>query len=251
MRQFFKGARRDGWDFYTGKTINYRESIGKVVHVPNGISKDYSLCSNTVLHASAEPTGVFVGSKIPLSLYLVEGDYVVDSKEDSQVRKFGFTEFKVIEEIPEEKFDSLFGFKYQEVLHPLDPRKITITQEVSTNEIKILKTWDSVRDSVRGSVRGSVWDSVRGSVRDSVRDSVRGSVWGSVWDSEAAYISSLFTSIKKWKYTEKIEIEGYPFQSCVELVKIGLVPCTDGKLWYLVHPKEGAVGEIKWKGKLD
>ena len=231
MRQFYKGAQPSGWDFYTGKTINYRESIGKVVHVPNGISKDYSLCSNTVLHASAEPTGVFVGSKIPLSLYLVEGDYVVDSKEDSQVRKFGFTEFKVIEEIPEEKFDSLFGFKYQEVLHPLDPRKITITQEVSTNEIKILKTWGSVRDSV--------WDSVRDSVRDSM------------WDSEAAYIGSLFTSIKKWKYTEKIEIEGYPFQSCVELAKIGLVPCTDGKLWYLVHPKEGAVGEIKWKGKLD
>ena len=227
MRQFYKGARPNGWDFYTGKTINYRESIGKVVSVPNDITKDYRLCSNTVLHASAEPIAVFVGSKIPLSLYLVEGKSVIDDGHDSPMRKFGFTEFKVIEEIPEEKFDGLFGFKYQEVLHPLDPRKITITQEVSTDEIKILREWDSVR----GSVRGSVWDSV--------------------WNSEEAYTGSLFTNIKKWKYTEKIKIEGYPFQSCVELLKLGLVPCTDGKKWYLVHPLEGKVGEIKWSGKLD
>jgi len=34
MGNYYKLARPDGWDFYTGKTINYREGIGKIVNAP-------------------------------------------------------------------------------------------------------------------------------------------------------------------------------------------------------------------------
>lgn len=128
MSRFYKGARPDGWDFYTGRTINYREAIGKIVHVP---SKDMGaeLCSATVLHASRNPNDVFVGSKIPLSLFIVEGTPAV---EDSV--KSGFKEFKVIEEIPEENFNSLFEFDYKEFLHPLDPMAIKFKGEITIEE---------------------------------------------------------------------------------------------------------------------
>ncbi|MGA2465254.1 MAG: hypothetical protein ABSH06_12990 [Thermodesulfobacteriota bacterium] len=31
-RKFYKLARPDGWDFPSGKTINYRDNIGKVIN---------------------------------------------------------------------------------------------------------------------------------------------------------------------------------------------------------------------------
>ncbi len=31
---FWKAANPSGWDFYTGKTINYRDAIGQVVKCP-------------------------------------------------------------------------------------------------------------------------------------------------------------------------------------------------------------------------
>ena len=242
MSRFYKGARPDGWDFYTEKTINYREAIGKVVHVPTK-SEIYTLCTPSVIHASRKPQDVFVGSKIPLSLYIVEGTPVVEDD-----TKSGFKEFKVLEEIPSENFPQLFGFEYDEVLHPLDPRLIEHKCEVSTEETQTLKTWASVR----ASVRDSVWDSVRASVWASVWASVRDSVWDSVWASEAAYVGHLFErSVKKWKYTEKVMVKGYPFQSCVDLLKKGLVPATNGTgTWYLSHPIKDKPAEIMWKGKL-
>jgi len=266
VSRFYKGARPDGWDFYTEKTINYREAIGKVVHVPTK-SEIYTLCTPSVIHASRKPQDVFVGSKIPLSLYIVEGTPVVEDD-----TKSGFKEFKVLEEIPSENFPQLFGFEYDEVLHPLDPRLIEHKCEVSTEETQTLKTWASVRASVRdsvwdsvrasvwasvrdsvwASVRDSVWDSVRASVWASVWASVRDSVWDSVWASEAAYVGHLFErSVKKWKYTEKVMVKGYPFQSCVDLLKKGLVPATNGTgTWYLSHPIKDKPAEIMWKGKL-
>jgi hypothetical protein len=116
--------------------------------------------------------------------------------------------------------------------------------------------WASVRDSVMDSVRDSVWDSVMDSVRDSVMDSVwdsvRDSVWASVWasvmDSVWAYSGSLFLLERSaWKYTDKIDCEGYPFQVAVTLWEMGLVPSFDGKKWRL---HGGPDGKILWEGEL-
>jgi hypothetical protein len=271
LTKFYKLAQPDGWDFRTGQTINYRENIGKAVRVPRFDFPDEkrALCTDTVLHASRTAIDALQYAKIPCSIYCVQGNPIVRDTD-----KFGFKELKVLEEVPPTEFDELLGFRYQEVLHPFDPRTIG-RKEVGREELEELRAWASVWASVRASVWASVWDSVRASVRASVWASVRASVWASVrasvwasvwdsvrasvWDSvrasvrasEAAYIGSLFVGIKKWKYTEKLKVRGYPFQTCVDLIRKGLVPATDGRgIWYLTHPIDGKPAEVVWKGVL-
>ena len=108
------------------------------------------------------------------------------------------------------------SFKLEEAKNPINPFEIE-PPKITKKHIKLLREWDSA------------WDSARNSV------------WDSVW----AYIGSLFPNIKKWKYTENIKVKGYPFQSAVDLWKMGLVPSYDGKVWRL-HSKNG----IEWEGKL-
>ena len=88
------------------------------------------------------------------------------------------------------------------------------------------------------------WASVWGLVWDSVRGSVGGSVWNLVW----AYSGSAFTPVvKKWAYVKHLKKGVYPFQSGVELWKLGLVPSFDGKLWRL---HSGKKAEVIWDGEL-
>jgi hypothetical protein len=119
--------------------------------------------------------------------------------------------------------------------------------EISEIHIELLRKWDSVRDSVRDSVMDSVRVSARvlarvwDSVEASVWVSVRASVMDSVWDSALAYISSFFT-LQEWKYTDaKNGIN--PFQSCIDLWEMGIVPSFDGNIWRL-HTKNGIAFEI-------
>jgi len=242
----YKLARPDGFDFYTGKTINYRENIGKIVKCPDANPK-LGVCSRGVIHACQNPNGCFVGAEIPCSAYRVEG-----KPECGDEKKWGFTEFEVLEEILD--LDTLFGWKYSEVVNPINPlrRKVKPTKR----DIEILKEWASVWDSVWASVEASVWDSVgdsvwasvwasvRASVGDSVGASVRASVGDSVGasvrDSVGAYIGSLFPNIKKWEYI-KHESGVYPYQAAVDLWKRGLVASFDGKIWRLLSGKKADI----------
>ncbi len=144
------------------------------------------------------------------------------------------------------------------VLKPIiNPFKIAPPKRITKKHIGLLKKWASVRDSVWDSVGASVRDSVWASVRDSVWasvgdsvwasawDSVGDSVWDSVWASVGAYISSFF-NLPKWqgiKHKKGIS----PFQSCIDLWEMGLVPSFDGKVWRL---HGGPKAEILWEGKL-
>ena len=176
MKTFYKLARPDGWDFYTGKTINYRESLGQDVSPP--CSGPAELCSSFVIHASRNPNDCFIGAEIPCSAYEVAGVPVVDTQEKS-----GFTVLHVVREI--EDLDALFGWRYSEVCDPVHPFRIT-PPEITPDVLDIVRAWDSVWASVGASVWASVRDSVRASVWAYVWDSVRASVWDSVW----AYTSS-------------------------------------------------------------
>ena len=118
MEIYFKLARPDGWDFRTGRTINYRENVGKKVFVPRFSDVgDYRLCSDTVIHASRRANDCFVGASIPCSAYEVEGTAVVEDEEKS-----GFLSLNILREI--EDLDGLFGWKYSEAVHPIYPFKI-------------------------------------------------------------------------------------------------------------------------------
>ncbi len=144
-------------------------------------------------------------------------------------------------------------FNYQEALNPINPLEIKPIKPMK-EDIENLKKWDSVgaslgaslRASVRDSLGASVGASVWASVWDSVGASLRASVRDSVGASIVAYIGSLFSNIKEWKYTEKLKYEGYPFQCCVDLWKRGFAPSFDGKVWRLHSGKDAKiVYEIK------
>jgi len=252
--QFYKLARPDGWDFYTGRTINYRDAVGHIVR-----RKDFGkikLCSNTCLHASRDPNQAFIGASIPCSVFHVEGKPVIEDN-----NKCGFKQLRVLEKLNPE---TVFKWRYKEACNPLNPLTIN-PPEITEEHIKLLKVWASVWDSVRASVWDSVgdsvgasvwdsvgtsvWDSVWASVWDSVRasvwDSVGASVWdsvgasvrASVWDSVGAYIGYIFQPVVPgW--------ETYPYQCAVDLWKQGLIPSYDGKTWRL-HGGQDA--KILWE----
>jgi hypothetical protein len=46
---------------------------------------------------------------------------------------------------------------------------------------------------------------------------------------------------KDWKYTDKIDCKGYPFESSVKLWKLGLMPSFDGKIWRLHTGKKAKI----------
>ena len=230
MKKFYKLARPDGWDFFSGKTIDYRGNIGKWVKCPSKQLDKYSLCSSGVLHACPNPNDCFAGASIPCSSYLVEGKPVIDDG-----KKFGFRELKVIEEIRD--LDKLFGWEYSEAINPVNPLKLG-KRKPAKEDIELLKQW--------ASAGASVWDSVEASVGASVGDSVWASVGDSVGDSVWAYIGSMFPNIEQWKYIKHKKGE-YPFQSAVNLWNRGLVPSFDGKLWRL---NSGRNASIVWEGEL-
>jgi hypothetical protein len=127
----------------------------------------------------------------------------------------------------------------KEIIHPF---KIT-PPKITEKHIELLKQWASVRASVWASVGASVGDSVRdsvwASVGASVGASVRASVRALVWALVGAYISSFFV-IKKWKgIKHKPGIN--PFQSCIDLWEMGLVPSFDGTIWRLHGGENGKI----------
>jgi len=259
MKTYYKLARPDGFDFFTGRTINYRKNIGKTVVCPNG-DRGLGICSAGVIHASLNPNDCFVGVRIPCSAYLVSGKPVCGDRE-----KYGFLKLNILEEITD--LDSLFGWNYTEACKPINPLKGQ-PRKVKQEDINNLHkwaltralTWDSVRaslgasiraslgasvwDSVWASVWASTWDSVWASTWDSVRDSVRASVWAStwasVWDSVSAYIGSLFPNVTTWKYIKHAEGE-YPFQAAVDLWKAGFVPSFAYGTWRLHSGKKATI----------
>lgn len=138
------------------------------------------------------------------------------------------------------------------ILKPIiDPFNIN-PPEITEKHIKLLTQWSlvwssvefsvesSVRSSVKSSIGASVWDSVwslvwssfvESAVMASGWSSVRNSVMASGWFSVRAYTSSFF-HIKKWKYIDHEPFKN-PFQPCIDLWEMGLVPSFDGKMWKL------------------
>ena len=151
--KFYKLARPDGWDFYSGRTINYRDNIGGIVRRP--IYGKVELCSVRAIHASRNPDDCFIGASIPCSAYLVTGKpYAEDDN------KCGFKQLRIIKELDPAK---LFRWDYTLACNPVNPFKIK-SPKITKEHIDLLRQWTSVGDSVRT----SVWDSVGYSVKDSV-----------------------------------------------------------------------------------
>ena len=114
----------------------------------------------------------------------------------------------------------------------INPFNIDPPKKITKKHISLVEEWASVRASVGDSVGDSVWDSI----------------WDRVRDSVGAYTGSFFNLKRSdWKYTDKIKGKGYPFQSCVDLWNMGLVPSFDGEKWRLHGHKDA---RILWEGEL-
>ena len=147
----------------------------------------------------------------------------------------------------------------------INPKNIIHSDNVNDSEIALLHMWDSVWSSVRSSVKNpiessvrssvgnsvwssvwnSVWNSVRNSIWNSVWSSIGNSVWSSVGSLVGIYASSFFT-ITNWKYINYEEGKN-PFQSCIDLWHLGLIPSYDGNTWRLHKMCDNAKIIYEWK----
>ncbi len=101
MKQFYKVARPDGFDFCTN-TINYRINIGKTVSNPKK-TESKELCTADVIHASEFFFDALSYGDLPCSIFLVEGIPV-----SKQSDKAGFKELKIVKEIPTANWQNAF-----------------------------------------------------------------------------------------------------------------------------------------------
>ena len=232
MAIYYKTTKRNGMSFHG----NVKYAVGKTVRKRKSLNPQ--LCTSTVLHASAKAIDALsYAGMLDCNLYEVEGQPVVEAD-----CKSGFFSLTVIREIPDSEKEQVFGFSYNEALHPVDPS--WIENEVSAQDLANLKIWASVG----ASVGASVWDSVGASVWASVRDSVWASVWASVRDSVWAYVGSLFPYIVKWQHIE--HAKGiYPFQPAVDLWKRGFIPIRIDGTWKLYHPVKGKPAICVYEGE--
>lgn len=230
---FWKLAQPDGWDFYTGETINYRASIGRTVKCPEP----------GIIYAGRDPNDCFAGAKIPCSAYRVKGRPVV-----KKGIAYGFTELEILEEIND--LDQLFGWKYSEIVSPLNPFNLP-RREITEEDVRDLIEWISIKipigETIRNTLENSrfhtmwvtqwyrIWTILKRAVSESVKSIFRNwleraSVREVIW----AYIGSLFP-LEVWPESM------YPFSSGARLWKWGLVPSNDGTSWRLNSGKDGEI----------
>ena len=157
---FHKLARSDGWDLYTGNTINYRRLLetGEPARPlkPNGTP---ALCTPTVVHAAREPRSTFSGLPAErrgldqLTMFEVAGLPVVESG-----GKQGFRELRVLRELPasvwqemvygsnlRERLDEARGIitraKAISWLQPQSEVDVDVLQALAAEHIEALVPW--------------------------------------------------------------------------------------------------------------
>lgn len=261
-KTYYKTVRRNLKSWHG----NLQYEVGKEISLP--VVKEPQLCTNTVLHASETPLDALqYAIALDCALLEVSGDEVVHGDNQS-----GFFSLSVIREIPDSEKDSLYGFSYNEAIHPINPCEIT--SGLAERDKENLKQWASVSDSVWAYARDLFNDPVRGLVVDSVMDSIAESVSNSIWssfrisfrgftsnsirnsigdsinDSFRAYVGSLFPTVGFYVYLARLDNTKvkYPFQSGVELWKRGFIPIRLNKKWNLYHPIKGKPAKLVWRG---
>ena len=200
----YKITRPDGTDFHSG-TINYAKNIGKIVRVKDYAPASAGSCAKG-LHACYKPLSAFgYNAKMPCRVFDVKGIERIHYGGN----KSRYRALRVNSEVSD--LNKLFGFNYSEAINPIHPFKIK-PSPINNEVLSLLQNWASVWASVRDSVRASVW----------------------------VYTGSLFPNIQEWKYVDYKEGE-YPFQTCVDLWRMGLVPSFDGTTWRLHGDKNAKV----------
>ena len=166
MTIYYKATRPDGFDFYTGKTINYADAIGGTVTVP-GEHAEHSCCTGSVLHASDVPTETLIGGSWPCRLFEVAGTPV-----DQQNHKYGFAELAVVREV-----DAHLALGPQgELVAALIERASRLT----AGEARALY---AARDAAWAAARAAALDAARDAALYAARDAAWGAALDAAWDA--------------------------------------------------------------------
>lgn len=248
---------------------NLEDVLGKKLVCENFDDNEYNQCSDGFYATDVDGLIYSLNKHKDNRVFEVEvgGRSVIHNKykqrfeEQTIIRMLPKTEVKKLIKEQSKEMD----WDYYHACYPVNPLKINKPFD-KEKASKLLKEWNSawvptqvaVWDSVSGymydfvgnPVWDSMWNSLRDSASDFVWDSVLGSVWTPAWDSMwakysvrycfYAYISSLFSNTKKWKYINNEEGVN-PFQSGIDLWHMGLVPSFDGKVWRLYKGENAEV----------
>ena len=168
MTVYYKATRLDGFDFYTGKTINYADAVGGRVAVPNRRGKA-GCCTNSVLHASDMPTETLIGGSWPCRLFEVTGRPVAQKD-----HKFGFRSLRVVREV--EAWQAL-GPQGREVA-ALVERATRLTLDEAE---RLAAAWYAARGAARYAAEDAAWYAAGGAARYVARDAAGHAAWGAAW----------------------------------------------------------------------
>ena len=202
-KKFYKLARPDGWDFPSGKTINYRENIGKVINCYT-FNRREEFFGEAFIRASRKPDQAWF--EIPCSVYEVRGTPV---RKNRYGHEYSFSELKVERELQPSE---VFKWNYEEACNPINPFEIK-TPKITDSHCYELEQWASViqglinpspgfySNAVAFSISYSVgkypthyavpavWEFVKSSVGDTAWNLVRDSVWDLIKNSTYPKIS--------------------------------------------------------------
>ena len=132
MTSYYKLTTHDGWDLFTGSTVNYRAACGTGVPLQcptEPSSSGPALCQPGVLHASLTPRATFSGLDRErqgldrLALWEVVGDPVVDDG-----RTVGFRALLVVRELP--LIATVWGAGYHERIAWVHDELIPAVREI-------------------------------------------------------------------------------------------------------------------------
>ena len=199
MQQYFKVARTDGFDFYTGNTINYRDNIGKTVINPKQ-TKSKDLCSSDVLHASKLFFDALSYGQLPCSIFIVEGKSI-----SKQSDKDGFKKLKIIKEIStihwKESYYKFMIWMLEDLKNNFDTKKeinvvnvINQTINVFINAQKTGKIDKSAAEAAARSAERSAW---------TVAEVARSVARSAAWSVEAAAESAAKSVAKEKELSNK------------------------------------------------
>ena len=107
MTDYYKAARANGWDFWTGNTVNYRTNIGQNVAPPNPIGYKNWVCRAGILHARGTLESALRASQEIIakgygrSVYRVQGTPACSDGNNPISATYGFISMYIVEELTE------------------------------------------------------------------------------------------------------------------------------------------------------
>lgn len=203
---YIKLARTDGFDFYTGNTINYRENIGKTIECLN--KEGVELYWSNITHASDCFFEALRHAELPCSIFIVDGETAI-----SHSNKHGFKSFKVVKEIDTTNWKIVY---YKTMKYILEDTKNNFDNMKYGYVVKainrVIEVWNNaiktgeIDESAARSAEYTSWltvNSIASSIEraaelgmssqvDSISEStVWLAVWASAWSAESAVKSTV------------------------------------------------------------